>query len=280
MSPVQNPLDLAMRRFNSKDYALFTLFGILALFIWVRDLSWFSSAEDTLPILIALPLFWILGRPWALVTHPFTLPTSSIFSSTLLFLLGIACDNTLVLALAWTLLLWSYIKQRVEPQSHASIKKLLVLPLLSFPWITLNMQELGWYFRLSGAWAAATLFDALGYRVKQEGTMLLVEHLPISVEAACAGLNTLQSMLIAGSIVAYMILGKTNRYWINLLLLIFMAWIANTSRIIVISTIALLFGSQFAMGAFHTWGGWLILLIMFLLSWLIFELQAPKAVGR
>ena len=148
--------------------------------------------------------------------------------------------------------------------------------MMSFPWVTLDMQQLGWYFRLSGAWTTAKIYTLLGYDVKYGGTTILIDQLPISVEAACAGLNTLQSMLIAGSVVAYIVLGETKRYWPNIALLVVMAWVANTSRILVLSAVALAFGREFALGAFHTWGGWFILVVMFILCWLLFELQVPK----
>jgi len=83
-------------------------------------------------------------------------------------------------------------------------------------------------------------------------------------------------MLIAGSVVAYIILGETNRYWWNLPVLVVMAWIANTIRVIVISGVAVVYGRDFALGAFHTWGGWFILVLMFASCWVIFQLQEPK----
>lgn len=265
------------RRLTGKDYGILAALALLALFIWLRDVSWMSSAEDTLPILIALPLFWWLGRPWHLLDEkPLEFSTGSLVGIVFLFLFGIVGESTLSLALGWTWLLWTWLKNRTDAGDHSSIKKLLVLPILSFPWITLDLQQLGWYFRISGAWVAAQFFTLFGYNVKYAGTTLLVEHMPISVEVACAGLNTLQSMLIAGAIVAYILLGRTGRYWPNLIFLFVMAWAANTSRIIVLSFVALLFGREYALGAFHTWGGWFILVVMFGLSWLFFEMQAPK----
>ena len=38
--------------------------ALLAGFIWARDSSWTSSTLDTLPIVLALPLFFWLGGPW------------------------------------------------------------------------------------------------------------------------------------------------------------------------------------------------------------------------
>lgn len=144
---------------------------------------------------------------------------------------------------------------------------------MAFPWIALNAESVGWWFRYSGAWTTAYLFETLGANVQQVGTNLLINGTPISVEAACAGLNTLQTMLIAGTVVAYALLGNTSRYWWSFPQLIAITWVANTLRIIVISFIGLVISVAFAMGAFHTWGGWLVVTITFGLCWLIFSLQ-------
>jgi exosortase len=167
----------------------------------------------------------------------------------------------------------------MSPETLPSIKKLLILPLMAFPWVALDADRVGWWFRLSGAWAAAHFFKLLGYDVQQEGTQMIVNKLLISVEAACAGLNTLQSMLIAGTVVCYLILGETNRYWWNLPVLVIMSWVANTARIIFISTAALTISPKFATGEFHVWGGWAVLIVMFCLCWFIFALQKPKDIS-
>ncbi len=266
-----------MSKLNRQDWLIIVALGFLAVFIWLRNTDWMTGADDTLPILVALPVFYWLGRPWEWTDESFCkAPASAILLATALFLIGILTNITLLLAIAWTYLLWIWLQRHTPNSRHSSIRKLLVLPLLSFPWVTLDLQTLGWYFRLSGAFITAHVFMLLGFDVHLEGTNLLVNGLPISVEVACAGLNTLQSMLIAGSVLAYIILGGTNRYWWNLPLLFPIAWFANTMRILMISSVALAFGSEFAMGPFHQWGGWFILVLMFLLCWLLFELQEPK----
>lgn len=251
---------------------------LLAAFIWLRDTSWISTSDDTLPILVAVPLFWWVGSPWKFRPDPLPLSTHWIAISIVLFAIGIALNFTLVLTLGWLALLWGWLSARLAPETLPSVKKLMILPLMAFPWIALDADRVGWWFRLSGAWVTAHFFEFLGYDVKQEGTRLLVNDVLISVEVACAGLNTLQSMLIAGSLVAYLILGNSSRYWWNLPILVLMSWVANTARIIFISILALTVSPKFATGEFHIWGGWALLLLMFCLCWLIFALQKPKDV--
>jgi exosortase len=258
------------------DVVIIFVLALLAAFVWLRDTTWMSSSDDTLPILVALPIFVWLGWPWRFLEHSGPIPKLPIAIAAILFVLGIGGNLTILLAIGWTLLLWTWLAARTDPADHSKIKKLLILPFMAFPWVTLDAGPLGWWFRLSGAHVTAALYSLLGFNVIQEGTHILINSLPVSVEAACAGLNTLQSMLIAGSVVAFIFLGNSNRYWWNLPLLVVMAWVANTLRILVLVAAALIVSPEFALGAFHTWGGWLVLMVMFVCCWLIFSVQEPE----
>jgi exosortase/archaeosortase family protein len=261
---------------QGRDYALVAVLAAFALFIWVRDTTWIASAADTLPILAAVPLFFWLGAPWAWNKKTRPLSEYLLLISAFLFVLGILLDLTLLLAASWTILFWAALSTWSADSEHSSMLKLLILPMMAFPWIALDANSVGWWFRLSGAWATGTFFSLLGSQVVQQGTSLVVDGLLISVEAACSGMNTLQSILIAGTVVAYIFLKDTPRFWWSLPIIGILAWASNTARIIGLSAAALLVSPEFALGLFHTWGGWLILLVMFLLCWLAFSLLEPK----
>lgn len=261
---------------SRSDLLVMTYLFLLACFIWLRDLSWASTLDDTLPILVGIPLFYWIGRPWHFSKPLDLFPARPLIVTTVLFLIGILFNSTILLTIAWVYLLWRWLALRTPDADHPKILKLLILPFMAFPWVTLDAQPIGWWFRLSGAYVTGALYSLLGFNVKVEGTNILINNLPISVEAACSGLNVLQSMLIAGSLVAFLYLGETNRYWWNLPLLVLIAWLANTVRIIAISALALYAGPEYAIGAFHTWGGWFVLLLMFLLCWKLFSIQEPR----
>ena len=258
---------------TSRDRFIVGALSLLALFIWIRDLSWISAASDTFPLLVALPLFCWLGTPWRFRPMELRLAPGVLALSVAGFLLGGATGMTLFFSLGWTALLWSWLSVRLEPESLRRALRLLILPVMAFPWIVLDGEALGWWFRLSGSWVAGTFISMLGFDVVQEGTRLLVQGLPIEVSAACSGMNTLQSMLIAGSALAYMILGNRPAYWFNLPLLVVAAWMANTLRIFAICLAVLFVSPAFASGAFHEWGGWAVLILMFLLCAVAFSLQ-------
>jgi exosortase len=255
------------------DKFIIAILGIYAVFIWMRDTAWMTSSDDTLPILVAIPLFIWIEAPWSFIKNPPPVSTPQVVCCFILFLLGTGLNSTFLLTVSWTLALWSWLSTRLPEDKQPYIKKLLILPMMAFPWISMDANQIGWWFRLSGAWTAAHVFSLFGAEVSRQGTMMVVNGMPISIEVACAGLNTLQSMLIAGSAAAFFFLGDSNRFWWNLPLLIVISWLANTLRIIVITFAALYISRQFAVGAFHEIGGWVVIMIMFGLCVFIFSLQ-------
>jgi len=226
--------------------------------------------------MIALPLFIWLGWPWGFLSKPSTFSSGGLLLSALCLLTGVLTNLTLLLVLGWNVLLWSWLSARLIPDDRFRLKRLMVLPIMAFPWLTLDGDIVGWWFRLSGAWVAGNFFSLIGFDVLREGTQLVVQGLPVDISAACSGLNVLQSMLIAGSIVAYIILGNHPKYWINIMLLVVLSWLANTIRIVIICIAALTLTPEFASGLFHLLGGWLVLFLMFCLCWPIFSSQRAK----
>lgn len=261
-----------------KKYDYHLIFVLLAFFgfIWIRDLSWISFAEDALPIIVSIPLFIWLGRPWRFTTETVSPKGRFLLLSVVAFTLGVVTDLTILFAVSWVILLWFWLSSRLTRDRLTSVKRLFILPFLAFPWLLQDGQIIGWWFRLSNAWVTAHSFTLMGFNVAHEGIQLFIQGLPIGVGAPCSGLNLLQSMFIAGAFLAYIQIGTKRTYWLNLLLLIVFAWVANILRIIVISIAALTLGSQFASGLFHTWGGLLVIVLMFIISWLIFSIQQNK----
>lgn len=256
---------------KDKLFALFLL--ALDVWIWVRDLSWTDQASDALPILVALPLFVFLVMPWRWKIEPFHLDTRWFALGIFLSLPGWAFGLTTLLVSGWGALAWSWLSVRLDENTLHAAKRLAPLCLLAAPWIALDGAAIGWGFRLSGAIVTEWVYSLIGFTVERQGTMLSIQGAPISVEAACAGMNTLQAMLIAGVALAYIVLGKSHLYWRNVILLPIFAWAANTIRILLLSGLALSFSPEFVMGTVHDFSGWLVIVIMFLICQWIFLAQ-------
>ena len=257
---------------NRKDYGCLAGLIALASLIWLRDRSWLSSPEESLPLFAALPLFYALGGGRTLFVRTATVPvaTGSLLLGSILLVLGLALNITILLALAWTVFFRTWLAGRTAPERLVPLRRLVVLALLAFPWLSEDLPQLGWWFRLSAAWTAAQLFTVAGFGVTRSGTDLIVQGLPVSVTAACAGLKALQAMMVAGTVLAFAQLGDRRGYWVAVLSLPLVAWSANTLRVMVLSTVALTYGTPAAQGWFHEWGGLFALVAMFALCWGIF----------
>ena len=264
---------------NFKDASALGILALGAAAIWLRDRRWATDAGDVLPSLAGFPLMIWLGAPWRLQANTAGFHGPTLALAGVIGVAGIATNLTLLMAAAWTAALWSWLRPRLAPDQRRRGAQLLVLPFVAFPWIALDLQPLGWWFRLTGAQATASLFEVLGFDVARQGTELMVQGMPVEVTAACAGMNALQSMLIAGAFLAYVLLGNSSVYFWNLALLFPLAWLANTVRIVVLTAAAVTWGQEFAMGAFHSWGGVLVLVAMFLASWAAFQWQAHRLAG-
>lgn len=234
-----------------------------------------ENAADTLPLLAAFPLYVWLAAPWKWSRRPLVRLPRSLFAGLALTLAGIAGDSTLLLSAGWIAFLDAFQFAYVEKVP----RRFLILPFLGFPWLTQNIESLGWFFRYTGAGAVQVLFTMLGMTVHREGTLLLIQNLPLSVEPACAGLNVLQSMLIVGCLLICTRIPSGWRFGLALATLVPLAWLANTSRIFMLGCAGLMFGSDFARGWFHNWGGWLVLCLMFLLCERAFNLLAGTGRG-
>jgi len=251
-----------------------TIFSLVVFagFIWLRDPAWMTAPGETLPVLAAIALFFWLGRPWHFRPGCRPMPTGSVAAAVVLSAAGVGMDMTVLLALGWTSLLWAILARHLSREDLRRVRRLLPLAVLAFPWIMLDAGAVGWWFRLSGAWATSGIFALAGFDVAREGTRLLVQGLPVSVEAACSGLGALQAMLIAGTLAAYVQIGDRKHYWWHLPVLVAVAWLANTLRIVAICVVALSAGPQLAYGSFHFFGGWVVLCVVFCLCWIVFSI--------
>jgi exosortase len=256
-----------------RDYISLIALAALAAFIWLRDRTWISSADEVLPLLVAPVLFVWLAEPWrGWRVEKSNLKLSDLVVGALVFVLGLALDLTFLLAVAWIILLWSWLREKVSPEKIPATRRLLVLALLAFPWLALDLPSLGWWFRLSAAWSAEFFFQMFGFTVAREGTQIVIQNFPVDVSAACAGLKVLQAALVAGSVLAFVLLGRNRWYWPAVAVLPLVAWLANTLRVVMLSSVALTFGADAANGWFHEWGGWLVLVTMFGLCALLFAM--------
>lgn len=259
--------------------ALLLVAALSGLCIWAYDLAWMHEGADSWIVALCLPFAWFQGRPWRL-RQPLDEQNSLLGMTVLamtIALVGLTLSIAFFLAAAWTLFVFTLVLTFFVPTNVLSLRRLLPFALFAFPWIVLDGQTIGWFFRYTGAIANEVVFKLIGLEVERSGVYLLVNGIQLRVEAECAGLNNLQAMLMIGGMLAYQKLGSHDgpRYWLAWLLLPALAWIANSIRIFILGSAGVSFGTEFASGWFHDWGGWFTLCCMFGITLVLFRALTP-----
>jgi exosortase/archaeosortase family protein len=238
--------------------AITILLGLMYPAIWLLDTGWWQMSADVVIIVGLLPfVYWMAAKNPA-NSQLIPVNVAWVYLAAACLATGVILNLMSLMAFGWAGLAAIY----CFPRRAISKLRLWVLCAGAFPWVLLDLNTLSWWFRLSGAWLTGAVFDVVGMDVLVRGTQLEIDGLPISVEAACGGLQVLQ-VLISGGIALTLLKFPSERlFWVMLALLPLVAWIANTARIILISGWGLVFGAESAAGAFHTWGAILVVALM------------------
>lgn len=239
-------------------------------FIWYVPTSGEDLSEQ-LPIALGLSLVYLLGRPWNLKASQIS--WSRLLPAALLTLFAIASANTLfnTLALTYWFILWR--GSCLTDETRTRTAPLIVLFALSFPWVQRDLDFVGWWFRYSAASCSATIWSLFGFETYQQGTNVLIGPIALFVEPVCSGLNTLQALLMAGTIAAYSLFGNASRFWYNLLIIPFAAWTANFLRVLLLTALALATSPTEMSETTHTLVGMSTILLCYLLAYAFFEGQ-------
>lgn len=104
-----------------------------------------------------------------------------------------------------------------------------------------------------------------GIPVLREGNVIVLAGTTLEVAEACSGIRSLQALLALGTVYAYFSQRKMWKRWSLVLLSIPIAIVANAFRVSGTGVLANYWGSQAAEGFYHTFSGWLIFVVAFLL---------------
>lgn len=133
----------------------------------------------------------------------------------------------------------------------------IILNLLAFP---LQLMAAKW------ATFALQLLDLPVYR---EGNMIFLPRLSLEVVEACSGLRSLMSLVALAVIWAYLSQPTVFKRIVLVLSAIPVALVANAFRIWTTGVLAHGIGPQAADGFYHTFAGWLV----FVVAWILLSLE-------
>jgi exosortase len=104
-----------------------------------------------------------------------------------------------------------------------------------------------------------------GIPVLREGNVIVLAGTTLEVAEACSGIRSLQALLALGTVYAYFSQREMWKRWVLVLLSVPIAIVANAFRVSGTGVLANYWGSQAAEGFYHTFSGWLIFVVAFLL---------------
>ena len=119
--------------------------------------------------------------------------------------------------------------------------------------------------QLFAAKVAELCLFSLGIPVLREGNLIVLAGTTLEVAEACSGLRSLLSLLALGTVYGYFSQETLWKRWVLVLLSIPIAIVANASRVTGTGLLAHYFGVESAQGFYHTFEGWIVFVVAFVL---------------
>lgn len=141
----------------------------------------------------------------------------------------------------------------------------LALLLFMIPWPAIVLNTLTLPLQLLAARLSTASLQLINLPVYREGNVIFLPHTTLEVVEACSGIRSLVSLLALAVVFAYMTQRQTWKIALVVLTAIPIAIVANAFRIWGTGVLAHFYGSQVAEGFYHTFAGWLVFVVAFIL---------------
>jgi exosortase/archaeosortase family protein len=232
-----------------------------AVLVWLRDTSWQEFMLDAVPLAAGIPLVWWIGGPWRVRAEgeEFAYPLWGKIFVVVGGLIGWLMPSVTMLALTWSLA--AGMVMRVDYETRMNRWGLWLMLALSFPWLVIEWPAIGWWFRMSAAWATEHFFGFMQFPVTRNGTELVVLGEVIRIEPGCAGWNLLQLTLLTGISLGMHDIRKQRKLMFFVGLMPLLAWVANFVRIVLLTALCLTYGVETANGVWHGLTGLFVLMM-------------------
>lgn len=250
---------LAYPRPHFRDLLVLAVAFATGIAIWRGDPRW-ELGEDLL-LCGSFPLWLLLSGPWTFRRRYGWWFFVCLAGFAGLALLADRSGPMLWKVLAWNVLLWLYLVHEIGQATRQRAQRLFLLPLLAFPWITVDIQPWLFSLRLFNARAMEWLYLLLGVVVTRDETTVRTPVCSFTVVDECAGVHTFQYMALAGTLLTYFQSQTERRFWWLLPKVVVLAVLTNTARILMIALVGLGWGTQYTEGAAHTLLGWAVILV-------------------
>ena len=165
----------------------------------------------------------------------------------------------LLAGLAWTF--WGYKRLRTLVFPLLLLATMVPLPVIFYNAISAPLQ-------LFASDMATTFAQMSGVAVYRDGNIIQLAQTSLGVEEACSGLNSLSALMVASLLLGFMVSQSVAARTILFALSIPLSIAVNVLRITGTAILAD-YREEFAMGFYHSFSGWLVFIVGFLILYAI-----------
>jgi exosortase A len=167
--------------------------------------------------------------------------------------------SSLIIVLAglvWLVLGTAFLRELAFP---------LAFLIFMVPLPAIVMNAVAFPLQLFAAQTATLCMQAVGVPVLREGNVIILSSTTLEVAEACSGIRSLQALLALGAVYGYLTQRTAWKRWALLLLSIPIAIAANVFRVSGTGLLAEYWTPAAAQGFYHTFAGWLVFVVAFVL---------------
>jgi len=131
------------------------------------------------------------------------------------------------------------------------------------------ITNISFKMKIFAAEIATTVLNNSGIPAVREGSVIRMRHAQVIVDDVCSGLRSLISLMALGSIFAYWMKSTMTKRGILFLTTVPIAILTNVFRVIFLSSVAEIWGVQYAAGILHDISGFLVFALAFVLLYMM-----------
>jgi len=127
------------------------------------------------------------------------------------------------------------------------------------------MNAIAFPLQLFAAQSATFCMQVAGIPVLREGNTIVLSNTTLEVVEACSGIRSLQALLALGAVYGYFTQKAVWKRWALLVLSVPIAIAANAFRVAGTGFLAHFIGAEAAQGFYHSFAGWIVFAVAFVL---------------
>jgi exosortase A len=145
----------------------------------------------------------------------------------------------------------------------------LMFLLLMIPIPAIIFNQIAFPLQLLASRVGEVALSAFSIPVLREGNVIVLAHTSLEVAEACSGIRSLISLLTLGIVYGYFTDPRSEVRVLIALSTIPIAVVANGARVAGTGIAAHYYGAQAAQGFFHSFSGWLVFVVAFVMLFIV-----------